>query len=179
MAFIAGLCWIFHYALQVGYGLATGKVLFEAEGTYFFQVDMLVFYAAYLGMGLALFAFALGLPSNLRVLKAVAIAFAFVGALAGLAGMLLGVPFAGKAILAHFVAALLVGFGAWGAPEKNERIAARCIALFGLLTMPLAMLFGTLEQTVPSYFVTEAHFVFSGFLWLAAARAIAVKNETV
>ena len=190
MATVAGLCWIGHYALQVGYGLATGKALFNAEfdtgGTPFFRLDMALFFGAYLATGLALIVFAAGLPVN-RWLKYAGIAFAFVGALAGFAGLLFGGLFpgsvsavasaAGKGILAHFVAALLVGFGAWRASDMPTRRAARCIALFGLLTMPLAMLFGMLEKTVPSYFVTEVHFVFSGALWLAAARAMAKHSE--
>lgn len=178
MATAAGVLWIVHYALQLVYGVATGKVLLDATGRLWWRLDVLIFFGAYITTGLALWDLARLLVSRWKA--RIAAAFAAFGCVAGAFGALCGVLFpllgtpwmiAGKCILALFVAAIVAGIGGLRSPAVPRQTAV-CVLLFGLLTMPLAMLFGMWENRVPAYTVMEVHFVLSGIVWLIAGKRL-------
>jgi len=180
-ALAAGGLLIGHYLLHLGYGLATGGVLFGATASPAWYADVVAFMGSHVGGGAAL----LGLAAGLRGRRAIWWAgapgalLAAVGGAVGLTGMGIGLlrPHALNgamqaglgplSVLTLFLSAILLGAVHLGA-GRLPRPAAACILLYGLVTLPLGMALMPLEKAVPSYLVMELHFVVSGALWIMA-----------
>lgn len=181
-AVAAGILWITHYLLQLSFGLATGKVLFEQQGIALWRCDAVAFFGAYIGTGLALIGLSARLKKYSRVASVVGAILALIAVVAGMVGAVTGLvgpeiadrvfSIAGKSILSLFLSSLVLGITGLRHPVKLPRQVSLAVLLFGLLTMPLAMALGMLEQVVPPYFVTELHFTLSGTAWLAVATTM-------
>ena len=176
-----GLLWIAHYLLHLGYGLATGRLLWEAGDTPLRRLDGLMFFGAYLLVGLSLLGLRARLEGRVKALGLVAACVAIFAALAGAAALaatlVLREPetvyrVSGPAgVLSLFAAAILFGVALLLARTRPPSAAA-AVLLFGLLTLPMALALPSLERFVPLYAVEELHFVFAGMVWGAVGGVL-------
>lgn len=216
-ALLAGLCWIGNAALQVGQQFGTEGppfhqntlgLLLGDRSVLSHWLSMPLHFGANVATGLALIAFADRLPAYRESRQRAGVGFACFGVLAGVADLALLLPeriltnYATLYSLALFVrqsgglplsiAALLIGFGAWHVHNPKERRAARCIALFGLLTLSPtqllyvlafipgvgALLYGpVMLLMLPEMALMYVRPFLSGPLWLAAALFMALGDK--
>lgn len=177
--FAAGSLWVAHYVLQLGFGLATGKVLFEATGTALWRLDVLAFFGAYVATGVSLIGLSARFLNRAGHASIAGALSALVPVVAGAVGGVAGVfapeaseavfSVAGKTILFLFLSSLILGIAGLGRPGVMPKALALPVLLFGLLTLPLGLVLAAWEHTVPPYLVMELHFVFSGAAWLFVA----------
>lgn len=188
---VGGFLWVVHYGLHLGFGLKTGRVLFEAGDTLTGRIDRLAFFGAYLMLGLAL----LGLSRSLRGRTAgwgyVGLFFSIMAVMAGVAGAGLALPgadgeavgmiapLAGKVgIFGLFLGAIFTGNGLLRAGWV-PRWVALAVLFFGWLTFPAAMLVMPFEAVVPPYVVMELHFLAVGVLWMLIGSSLSTAGRVV
>ncbi|MBW3625567.1 MAG: hypothetical protein KY468_19405 [Armatimonadetes bacterium] len=176
-ALAGGSLWVLHYLLHVGYGLSTGRNLFEAPETAPGRLDLLAFFGAYLMLSASLLILSRTLKGRQRGWGYAGAAFAGVAAAAGLAGVRyaffpvgpeeshgpLGI--AGKiGIITLFLSAIFTGNGLLRAGTV-PRWTSLTVLLFGWLTFPAAMAIMPFEAILPPYWVSELHFAVVGIIW--------------
>jgi hypothetical protein len=185
-AALGGLGLIAHYLLHLGFGLATNRVLFDANESPWLRVNIGVFFGFYAALAVALFGLRARFGGRLRAVTVPAGILSGIALLAALAGLSLlfrpdikaafGDPLLGKAgptgILSLFLSSILLGSAGWKSGILPRSVSV-VVLLFGLITMPLAFALSTLEKTFPPYTVMELHFTVSGTLWLLTARGLA------